>query len=149
LSRIEEDGRKWLGRPKLCTKSCRAVLRRRICILALVIRHANSIFCKCHYIVICGPSGRTILFHILSSVAYLVVPYCSTYCHLWPVWPYHIVPHIVICGPSGRTILFHILSSVACLAVPYCSTYSHLWPVWLYHIVPHYLINCTISEKKF
>jgi len=28
-SRIEEDGRKWLGRPKLCTKSCRAVLRRR------------------------------------------------------------------------------------------------------------------------
>ena len=30
LSRIEEDGKKWLGRPKLCTKSCRAVLRRRI-----------------------------------------------------------------------------------------------------------------------
>jgi len=30
LSRIEEDGRKWLRRPKLCTKSCRAVLRRRI-----------------------------------------------------------------------------------------------------------------------
>ena len=29
LSRIE-DGRKWLGRSKLCTKSCRAVLRRRI-----------------------------------------------------------------------------------------------------------------------
>ena len=32
LSRREEDGRKWLGRPKLCTKSCRAVLRRRIVI---------------------------------------------------------------------------------------------------------------------
>jgi len=29
LSRREEDGRKWLRRPKLCTKSCRAVLRRR------------------------------------------------------------------------------------------------------------------------
>jgi len=28
LYRIEEDGRKWLGRPKLCTESCRAVLRR-------------------------------------------------------------------------------------------------------------------------
>ena len=28
LSRIEEDGRKWLGRPKLRTKSCRAVLKR-------------------------------------------------------------------------------------------------------------------------
>ena len=27
MSRIEEDGRKWLRRPKLCTKSCRAVLR--------------------------------------------------------------------------------------------------------------------------
>ena len=27
--RIEEDGRKWLGRPKLCPKSCRAVLRGR------------------------------------------------------------------------------------------------------------------------
>ena len=29
-SRIEEDGRKWLGRPKLCTKSCRAILSGRI-----------------------------------------------------------------------------------------------------------------------
>jgi hypothetical protein len=29
LSRIGEDGRKWMRRPKLCTKSCRAVLRRR------------------------------------------------------------------------------------------------------------------------
>ena len=29
LSRRDEDGRKWLGRPKLCTKSCRAVLKRR------------------------------------------------------------------------------------------------------------------------
>ena len=28
FSRREEDGRKWLGRPKLCTKSCRALLRR-------------------------------------------------------------------------------------------------------------------------
>ena len=28
-SRIEEDGRRWLRRTKLCTKSCRAVLRRR------------------------------------------------------------------------------------------------------------------------
>ena len=28
MFRIEEDGRKWLGRPKLCTKICRAVLRR-------------------------------------------------------------------------------------------------------------------------
>ena len=30
MSRIEEDGRKWLGRPELCTKNCRAVLSRRI-----------------------------------------------------------------------------------------------------------------------
>jgi hypothetical protein len=30
LSRIEEDGRKWLRRPKLCTRSCRAVLRRSL-----------------------------------------------------------------------------------------------------------------------
>jgi hypothetical protein len=29
FSRIEEDGRKWLRRPKLCPKSCRAILRRR------------------------------------------------------------------------------------------------------------------------
>jgi len=29
LSRIEEDGRKWLRKPKLCRKSFRAVLRRR------------------------------------------------------------------------------------------------------------------------
>jgi len=29
LSRTEEDGREWLRRSKLCTKSCRAVLRRR------------------------------------------------------------------------------------------------------------------------
>jgi len=26
LSRVEEDGRKWFRGPKLCTKSCRAVL---------------------------------------------------------------------------------------------------------------------------
>ena len=30
MSRIEEDGRKWLRWPKLCTKSCRAVLRRSV-----------------------------------------------------------------------------------------------------------------------
>jgi len=39
LSRIEEDGRKWLGRLKLCPKSCRSVLRRRrrrlLCAVAL------------------------------------------------------------------------------------------------------------------
>jgi len=29
LSRIEEDGRNWLRRPKLCIKSCRATRRRR------------------------------------------------------------------------------------------------------------------------
>jgi hypothetical protein len=29
LSRIEEDGRNWLRRPKLCIKSCTAVRRRR------------------------------------------------------------------------------------------------------------------------
>ena len=29
MSRIGEDGRKWLRRPKLCTKSRKAVLRRR------------------------------------------------------------------------------------------------------------------------
>ena len=30
LSRIEEDGKRWFRRPKFCTKSCTAVLRRRI-----------------------------------------------------------------------------------------------------------------------
>jgi len=30
LYRIEEDGRNWLRRPKLCIKSCRAIIRRRI-----------------------------------------------------------------------------------------------------------------------
>ena len=29
MPRREEDGRKWLGRPKLCTKSCRATQRKR------------------------------------------------------------------------------------------------------------------------
>ena len=29
MSRIEEGGRKWLGRAKLCINSGRAVLRRR------------------------------------------------------------------------------------------------------------------------
>jgi len=29
LSRIEEDGRNWLRRPKLCIKSYRASIRRR------------------------------------------------------------------------------------------------------------------------
>jgi hypothetical protein len=29
LFRIEEDGRNWLRRPKLCTKSCTALRRRR------------------------------------------------------------------------------------------------------------------------
>ena len=29
LSRIEEDGRNWLRRTKLCIKSCRATIRRR------------------------------------------------------------------------------------------------------------------------
>jgi hypothetical protein len=27
MTRIEQDGRNWLRRPKLCTKSCRAVIR--------------------------------------------------------------------------------------------------------------------------
>jgi hypothetical protein len=29
LSRIEEDGKNWLRRPKLCIKSCRAITRRQ------------------------------------------------------------------------------------------------------------------------
>jgi hypothetical protein len=29
MSRIEEDGRNWLRRPKLCIKSCRAIIIRR------------------------------------------------------------------------------------------------------------------------
>jgi len=28
LSRIEEDGRNWLRRPKLCIKNCTAIIRR-------------------------------------------------------------------------------------------------------------------------
>jgi hypothetical protein len=30
LSRIEEDGRNWLRRPKFCIKSCRATIIRRM-----------------------------------------------------------------------------------------------------------------------
>jgi len=30
LPRIDEDGRNWLRRPKLCIKSCTAIIRRRI-----------------------------------------------------------------------------------------------------------------------
>jgi hypothetical protein len=71
----------------------------------------------------------------------------ALYCHLWPVWLYHI-----------------ILSPVACLAVSHytvtfglsgCITlYCHLWPVWLYHIilscvaglaVSHYTVICGLS----
>ena len=37
LSRIEEDRRKWLRRPKLCTKSCRAFLRRIYAVAAAVV----------------------------------------------------------------------------------------------------------------
>jgi hypothetical protein len=33
LSRIEEDGRNWLRRPKLCITSCRAVI-----IIIIIIR---------------------------------------------------------------------------------------------------------------
>jgi hypothetical protein len=36
LSRIEEDGRNWLRRPKLSIKSCRAIIRRRIYSVTLV-----------------------------------------------------------------------------------------------------------------
>ena len=87
------------------------------------------------------------------------------YCHLWPLWLYHIVlPSvaclavkycIAICGLPGCTILYchlwpvwlHniVLPSVACLAAQYCIAicglsgckvlYCHLWPVWLYNIV--------------
>ena len=38
LSRIEEDRKKWLRRPKLCTKSCRAVLN-----IMLIFRRTNCI----------------------------------------------------------------------------------------------------------
>jgi hypothetical protein len=35
-------------------------------ILALVILHANRIFSAPYYIVICGLSGSTIFFHVIS-----------------------------------------------------------------------------------
>jgi hypothetical protein len=35
-------------------------------IFSLVIRHANHIFSAPYYIVICGPSGCTVFFHIIS-----------------------------------------------------------------------------------
>jgi hypothetical protein len=45
LSRIEEDGKKWLRRPKLCTKSCTAVLRRRsIAIIQYIYAVPSVIF---------------------------------------------------------------------------------------------------------
>jgi len=42
LSRIEEDGRKWLRRPKLCPKSCTAMLRRRKRRRRRPVRHTGS-----------------------------------------------------------------------------------------------------------
>jgi hypothetical protein len=58
-----------------------------------------------HYIAVCGLSGSTISFHIISL-----------HCLLWPVWLYHILPHYLITLPS-----------VACLALTYPSTLSHTW----------------------
>ena len=59
-----------------------------------------------YFIVICDLSGSTIF-----------------YCHLWPVWLYHILlssvaclalPYfIVICGLSGSTIFFYVISRTA------------------------------------
>jgi hypothetical protein len=42
LSRIEEDGRNWLKRPKLCIKSCTAIIiiRRSTC-FSMAVRNKN------------------------------------------------------------------------------------------------------------
>ena len=100
--------------------------------------------CKAHasyYIVICGLSGCTIFYHIiLPPVACLAVPYFTTlYCHLWPVWLYHILPHyIATCGLSGCTIFYHIiLPPVACLAVPYFTTLSQKRHDFLKNVTEH------------
>ena len=46
---------------------------------------------------------------ILSSVACLAVPYFTTlYCHLWPVWLYHILPHYL----KNGTIFWKMLLSI-------------------------------------
>ena len=77
---------------------------------------------------------------ILSSVACLAVPYFTTlYCHLWPVWLYHILPHyIATCGLSGCTIFYHIiLPPVACLAVPYFTTLSQKRHDFLKNVTEH------------
>ena len=50
MSRIEEDGKKWLRRPKLCTKRCKAVLRREDyntyhCVIgAYSVRYSNMLY---------------------------------------------------------------------------------------------------------
>jgi hypothetical protein len=46
------------------------ILRKCVCILALVIQHANRIFCASHYVAICGLSGSTILLHILVNIIF-------------------------------------------------------------------------------
>lgn len=45
------------------------ILRMFVCILALVIQHANRVFSVSYYIAICGPSGSTGFFHIVSPTA--------------------------------------------------------------------------------
>jgi hypothetical protein len=42
------------------------MLQACVCIIALVIRYENRIFCAPYYIVYCSLSGCTLYFHIIS-----------------------------------------------------------------------------------
>jgi hypothetical protein len=55
LSKIEEDGRNWLRRPKLCTKSCRAVIRRR----RVTNPSAKPLFLEDHFVPLSLASSTT------------------------------------------------------------------------------------------
>ena len=55
-----------LRTPVFCGTSLQPLLPCFVSILALVIRHANRMFPASYYTVICGLSGCTIFFHIIS-----------------------------------------------------------------------------------
>ena len=59
--------------------------------------------------------GRTIMFYIfwtfICSLSYPAFNAQAPYCHLWPVWLYHIFPHYLING----TIFGEKLSNIKCV----------------------------------
>ena len=132
------------------------VLRGRNVVFSLIYPTCTAL-ALC-YIVICDLSDSIMFFHsvILSSVTCPTLSCFSTllYCHLWPVWLYHVFPlyYIVICDLSESIMFFHsvILSSVTCPTLSCFSTllYCHLWPVRLYQVFPlYYIVVCDLSDS--